>query len=119
LHANDMNSISTDSALCLYRAAQETLHNIAKHAYATRVDVALKRDGGALELTIADDGMGFDPSTLRTGGGLGLISLEERVRILNGTLTIEAGINKGTRVRVRIPEVEEGESNAAHSAAPR
>jgi PAS domain S-box-containing protein len=118
-HANEVNPIATDSALCLYRAAQETLHNIAKHAHATRVDVGLRRDEGALELTIADDGIGFDPAKLRTDGGLGLISLEERVRLLDGTLTLEAGVNKGTRVRVRLPDKEQGEKDAAHSAAPR
>jgi len=116
-HSSELGTISTDAALCLYRVAQETLHNIAKHAHATRVDVDLKRGHGGLELSISDDGRGFDPAKLPMASGLGLISLEERVRLLDGSLTIDADVDKGTRVRVQLPE--EGEGHAAHPIAAR
>jgi PAS domain S-box-containing protein len=116
-HASEVEAISSETALCLYRIAQETFHNIGKHAHATRVEVELKRAGEEIELTIADDGLGFDSAKLAMAGGLGLISLDERVRYFNGTLSIEANVNRGTRVRVRLPEG--GGHDAASSSAAR
>jgi signal transduction histidine kinase len=117
LQAGDVRAVSAEAALCLYRVAQETFQNIGKHAKATRVEVELKRMNGAIELTISDDGLGFDPAALPTSGGLGLISLEERVRHLNGTLAIETDRQKGTRLRVRLPE--EGDRDATNAPGPR
>ena len=83
--ANDIAAIEPDSALCLFRAAQEGLRNVAKHAGAQHVDVRLGRENGRLTLTIADDGRGFDATDVRrAGGGLGLLSIEERARLLAG-----------------------------------
>ena len=115
--AREVDTVSTDAALCLYRIAQETLHNIGKHAHATRVEVDLKRTAGALELTISDDGRGFDPARVQAEGGLGLISLDERVRLLKGSLTVETHLDRGTVVRARLPE--EGGEYGPHEAAPR
>jgi PAS domain S-box-containing protein len=116
-NATEIGAISTHTALCLYRVAQETLHNIAKHAQATRVHVDLTRDEDGLKLSISDDGRGFDPAQAQMAGGLGLISLEERVRLLVGTLTIEPNVERGTRVRVQLPE--EGEDHASRQAVAR
>ena len=100
----DFASIEADAALCLYRVAQEALRNAIKHAGARHVVVRLARSGSDAELTIADDGSGFDAGrTRRTTGGLGLVSITERVRLAGGTVSIVAELNKGTRVQVRIP----------------
>jgi two-component system sensor histidine kinase UhpB len=104
--------VSGDAALCLYRVAQEALHNIGKHARATHVDVELKRSGSHLELTIADDGRGIDLGQTPHVNGLGLISLDERVRFLNGTLTVKSRHEGGTIVSARLPE--QGERYATH-----
>jgi signal transduction histidine kinase len=76
---------------------------VAKHAGAGRVQVALAREGGELTLTIADDGSGFDTDRVRrSGGGLGLLSIEERARLLHGSVRIDSGAGRGTTVRIAV-----------------
>src|SRR5262245_36948124 len=102
--ADGLSDIDPDAALCLFRAAQETLRNVAKHAGARRVQVALSREQDELTLTIVDDGSGFDPArSRRAGGGLGLLSIEERARLLHGSVRIASGAPRGTAVRIAIP----------------
>ena len=86
----------------LYRIAQEALHNVVKHARASRVEVRLSSDDTALALEVHDDGVGFDPSG-EFPGHLGLRSMQERVTALGGTLQIESVPGQGTRTRVTIP----------------
>jgi two-component system sensor histidine kinase UhpB len=100
----DIASIAPEPALCLYRIAQEALRNVVAHAGARRADVRLLRRGEHAELTITDDGRGFDVAgTLKRGKGLGLVSITERVRLAGGTVRITAHPGKGACVRVRIP----------------
>jgi PAS domain S-box-containing protein len=102
--ADDVTAIDPDAALCLFRAAQETLRNVAKHAGAHRVEVTLVRESDELTLTIVDDGSGFDEARVRrAGGGLGLVSIEERARLLHGKVRIASGVERGTAVRIAIP----------------
>lgn len=89
--------------LCLYRVAQESLRNIAKHADATNVRVVLFGDKLGLTLRIEDTGDGFDLNEVKGKGGLGLISMEERVRLVGGKLTIKSQPGKGTTVEVFVP----------------
>jgi len=101
---DDFASIDPDAALCLFRVAQEALRNIIKHAGARHAEVRLCRAGNDAELTIADDGRGFDAARTRSmATGLGLVSITERVRLAGGILSIVTEMNKGTQVRVRIP----------------
>ena len=86
----------------LYRVSQEGLHNIVKHAGATRVDVTLMADNGCLTLTIHDDGQGFDSSG-QFPGHLGLKSMRERVEGIGGDLQIESGMGAGTTLTVVVP----------------
>ena len=100
----DFECLTPDAALCLYRIAQEALRNVAAHAGASMADVRLRRIGESGELTIADDGRGFDRAASHTKSkGLGLVSITERVRLAGGTLSIETELKKGTRLRVQIP----------------
>lgn len=100
----DLASIAPEAALCLYRIAQEALRNVVAHSGARRADVRLLRAGDDVELTIADDGRGFDvAASLKRAAGLGLVSITERVRLAQGTVSIEARPGNGTCVRVRIP----------------
>jgi PAS domain S-box-containing protein len=97
-------SIAPETALCLYRIAQEALRNVIAHAGAKQVDVRLLRSGDSVEFTIADDGRGFDVAgALKRGEGLGLVSITERVRLAKGIVSIVSEPGKGTCVRVRIP----------------
>jgi len=102
--AGDFESVTPPIALCLYRVAQEGLRNVVTHARASRVDVRLARTGDHVELTIADDGQGFDAGERRKRRkGLGLVSINERVRLVGGMVNISAEPGKGTRLQVEIP----------------
>lgn len=103
----------------LFRITQEALNNVAKHAQAHRVEVALMRDRAHVTLRIADDGRGFDPEASRPGVHLGLWSMGERVRQLGGQFEVESAPGRGTRLMVTIPIHEEAEtSNAGERIAP-
>jgi PAS domain S-box-containing protein len=106
----DFDSIDGETALCLYRVAQEALHNVVKHARARRAEVRLLRVNGIAELTVTDDGKGFDVAeTRRQHKGLGLVSINERVRLAGGNFSVMTEWNKGTQIRVRVP------TNLAHA----
>jgi len=87
----------------LYRIAQESLRNVAKHAKAKRLSVALMVRDRGLVLSLQDDGIGFTPQAVKGKGGLGLVSIGERARIVGGTLAIESKPGDGTRISVRVP----------------
>jgi PAS domain S-box-containing protein len=95
--------LSEDVSLCLHRVAQESLRNIAKHSGATNVRVVLAGKKGGLTLRVEDSGDGFDLKEVKGKGGLGLISMEERVRLVNGTFTIQSQPGRGTTVEVFVP----------------
>ena len=95
--------VSPEAQLQLLRIAHEALTNVRKHARARRVEVSLQEASGWLELTVADDGRGFDPGDHGTGHRLGLASMHERARSLGGQLTVMTGLGLGTRVTVRVP----------------
>lgn len=88
--------------MCAYRVVQETLTNCARHAAAKKAQVQLKETATQLELSVTDDGRGFDTRAPRHGG-LGLIGIEERVRELDGELQIVSEPGKGTHLTVRFP----------------
>jgi signal transduction histidine kinase len=92
-----------DVALCLYRIVQEGLRNITKHAETDIVEVVLKSDPEFAYLEVRDSGRGFDPSEARSNPGLGLASMEERVRLVGGELTVSSKPRQGTSIAVRIP----------------
>ena len=96
-------SVPREVASCLYRVAQESLQNIAKHSVAKHVSVALTLQKGTLVLTIADDGAGFDQQAVKGRGGLGLIGMEERTRLVNGKLSIVTRPSHGTRIALKVP----------------
>jgi two-component system sensor histidine kinase UhpB len=98
-----LEEIPADVALCLYRVAQEALRNMARHAGARQAEVALTRRDDTLELRIADDGQGFDLAAARRRSGLGLISIDERVRLVQGYVQIVTEPRRGTELRVRVP----------------
>jgi signal transduction histidine kinase len=93
--------------LAAYRIVQEALTNVAKHARATTCHIRLRRDNGDLEVTVEDDGRGFDPANLdETHRGLGLVGMRERVALLDGRVALESARGEGTRVKVRLPVSE-------------
>ena len=98
-----VEELSPGAALCLYRIAQEALGNAAKHSDAKKVKVQLSRSNGRVCLSVFDDGVGCDPNQIGKSGGLGLISMRERVLQLDGTFEFESQPGRGARVRVTVP----------------
>jgi len=99
--------IGRDPALCLFRVAQEALNNAARHARARGASVTLRQVDGGLLLAVRDDGVGFDPGIPRQGRSLGLASMRERMRLVNGTLDIESAPGLGTTIVAWVSAEEE------------
>jgi len=103
----DAGRLPSPVETALYRIMQEALTNIARHAAAKTVRIALKRQPLAVQMVIEDDGCGFDvETTLRTStasGHLGLYGMRERAMLLGGSVTIESNRGKGTAISVHIP----------------
>lgn len=96
-------SIPHDTVLCLYRIAQEALRNVVKHSGARHARVELSGSAGGVSLHVADDGTGFDPGAMAVNGGLGLVSMRERLHLVGGTMVIDSRPSAGTRIDVRVP----------------
>jgi signal transduction histidine kinase len=102
--AHDMpEEVPRDVALCVFRVLQEAVNNATKHAHARHVTVVLRNGAGEIQLEVADDGVGFDPGAAMKGPGLGLISMHERLGILDGQVFIESRPGAGATVRARVP----------------
>jgi PAS domain S-box-containing protein len=99
--------LPAETELTLYRILQDALRNVEQHARARHVTVRLKKQDGTIQLSVHDDGVGFDtarrPANRKNGGGLGLMGMRERAAYLDGTLEIKSIRRKGTGIEVRIP----------------
>lgn len=91
------------ASLCIYRIVQEGLQNVAKHARVAEASVQLELEPGVVSLTIADRGVGMALDRRGAAAGLGLVSIKERTRLVNGTVSIQSAPNDGTTITVRIP----------------
>src|ERR1700756_2796830 len=102
--SNDVHSaLPFEIGLSLFRVLQEALHNAMKHSGVKRIEVQLREDSGEIHLIIRDSGKGFDVEAALQGKGLGLTSMRERVRLVNGTISIESKPMGGTTIHVRVP----------------
>jgi len=97
------STLPAELGLCLFRVLQEALTNAVKHSGVKRIEVELSEKSGEVHLTIRDLGKGFDVEAVLQGKGLGLTSMRERVRLVNGTITIESKPASGTTIHVRVP----------------
>jgi signal transduction histidine kinase len=97
-----VDDLAPAAALSLYRVAQEGLRNVARHAGVREAVIELGRDAAGLLLTVTDRGQGFDPAAT-AGRGLGLLSLAERLRAVQGRLSVESPSGKGTRLVAWVP----------------
>jgi signal transduction histidine kinase len=104
VHHDPLTPVPTDLATCVYRLAQESLNNVARHAKATEVEVELICDEGMITLSVRDNGVGFDAGQASQGRGrLGLLSMKERVRLVRGTLNVSSSLGGGTHIEVVVP----------------
>ena len=92
--------LSADAELAVYRIAQESLTNVARHADATEVTIALERGPDSVVLSVSDDGRGFDGAPAEHGG---LRSMRERALLIDGALAIKPGRRGGVEVRLEVP----------------
>ncbi len=95
--------VSGETALYVYRIAQEALTNAIKHAGADSIEICLEYDSGALRLSVRDNGVGFDHAGALTASSLGLSSMRERAQLVGGSLNIHSQRGRGTTVSVVVP----------------
>lgn len=101
VHAGEIpDDLPDDQKTCIYRIAQEALNNAARHAAARQATVELNYRESKLELSVTDDGRGFDPKTTR---GMGILGMDERVKRLGGSLSIHSSPGGGTTLHVSLP----------------
>jgi len=96
-----IDSLADQQRTCIYRVVQEALTNCVRHANAGRISVDLHAHDEWLDVSVRDDGVGLDPR--RRAGGLGLRGIEERVRELGGTVTLESATGQGATLAIRLP----------------
>jgi PAS domain S-box-containing protein len=101
-HDDVPEEIPEATALCLYRIAQEALRNVVKHGGTDRAEVELSGTPEAIRLRVSDEGAGFVPAA-RGNGGLGLVSMRERLNLVGGEIAIDSRPGGGTRIDVRVP----------------
>ena len=97
------SNLPRELGLSLFRVLQEGLQNVVKHSAVKRVEVQLDEKQNEIYLIISDSGKGFDLELAKHGRGLGLTSMQERVRLVNGTISFESKPMGGTTIRVRVP----------------
>jgi PAS domain S-box-containing protein len=101
--SHDVPRLPQDISLCLFRVLQEALHNAAKHSGTKRIEVQLAEKSGEIHLIVSDSGRGFDIDSAMRSRGLGLTSMQERVRLVGGTILIDSKLLAGTTVYVCVP----------------
>jgi PAS domain S-box-containing protein len=100
---NIPNTLQREISLSLFRVVQEALHNAVKYSGEKYFQVRLEANGSEMELEVGDGGIGFDATSAKNGGGLGLVSMAERIHQVNGTFSIDSQPNAGTRIHARVP----------------
>jgi PAS domain S-box-containing protein len=105
--------LSQEISLCLFRVMQEALQNAIKHSGSRHFDVSLRGGLNEIQLTVLDSGIGFDPEDATRGSGLGLTSIRERLKLVNGKLFIDSQSQRGTTILARVPLSPKTKSAAA------
>ena len=100
---NIPKTLPKEISLCLFRIVQEALQNSLKHSGERSFEVSLKCAGNEIELTVHDSGVGFDPEVAISGHGLGLTSMKERLKLVDGHLSVDSKPQAGTTVHARVP----------------
>jgi signal transduction histidine kinase len=120
--SGEATRLPSEVETALFRIAQEAVTNVSKHANARRVRIVLEIEPGLAIMAVEDDGVGFSPSEVLTPrergeeGGFGLLGMQERALLLDGTLTVSSRLGEGTRLRAAIPYRVEAEQ--AHKKEP-
>lgn len=102
-HDGIPSTLALETSHCLFRVLQECLNNALKHSGAREFTVDLRRIQENVHLTVSDTGVGFDPKLAMAGKGIGLISMQERLHLMNGSLSVNSNHTRGTTVRAVVP----------------
>ena len=102
-HDHIPRELPADVARCVFRVVQESLQNVVRHSGAKEARLELAAQNGNLRLVVSDEGRGFDMEAARKTGGLGLLSMRERVRLSQGHLDIQSSPGQGTQIKLTIP----------------
>jgi len=102
-HANIPRDIPSSISLCLFRVLQQALQNAVKHSGSPIVKVELRGRPDEIQLTVSDSGIGFDPEEAINSNGIGLISMQERLELVNGQFTITSAPGEGTKIYASVP----------------
>lgn len=109
LELNESGPLPEDLKILLFQSVRELLHNVVKHANTQSAVINLRRFDGSLQVTVSDQGSGFDPATMPLAGeggrGFGLLGIQERLRYMGGTLEIESNPGQGSRFVLSVPIV--------------
>jgi signal transduction histidine kinase len=100
-------NLPDDVSLCLYRVTEEALQNVAEHSGASTANVHLKLENNKVRLTISDNGKGFDLNTAGAADSFGLISIDQRIRAVNGIIKVETKPGFGTKIEAIVPVNQE------------
>jgi signal transduction histidine kinase len=98
------SSVPPDISLCLFRVLQDALHNAVKHSGVRQFDVQLKETSNEIHLTVSDCGVGFNLEAARKAGGLGFNHMQERLKLVKGSLSIDSQPKGGTTIHARVPQ---------------
>ena len=109
-HANIPEGVPKEISLCLFRVLQEALQNAVKHSGVRQFVVELQGSEAEIQLTVSDQGVGFDPHEAISRHGLGLISMQERMHLVGGHISIESQPGSGTTIHARVPFSSGGDS---------
>ena len=112
-HADIPPTVPEEISLCLFRVMQEALRNAVKHSGVRHIEVELRGASDGIDLTVRDSGLGFDTEAAMYNRGLGLVSMQERINLVNGTFSIESRPGRGTTIHARLPISARGESARA------
>jgi signal transduction histidine kinase len=111
--SHDVPTLPHETSLCLFRVLQEALHNAAKYSGVKRIEVQVAEKSGDVHLIVSDSGKGFDIEAAKRKRGLGLTSMQERVRLVGGTIVIDSKPSAGTTIHVCVPFAERTAQTAA------
>src|SRR6185503_16480267 len=103
----DLGAMPAHVPITVFRVVQEAVTNVIRHAGSCKVEVAVRRNGHGIEVSVEDDGRGFDVGETMehaaSGKAIGLVGMQERVGMIGGEITIESVPGAGTRIHVRLP----------------
>jgi signal transduction histidine kinase len=100
---NIPTDLSREVSLCFFRVLQEALQNAIKYSGSRHFQVSLIGGANGIELTVQDLGIGFEYEAAINGSGLGLTSMRERLKLVNGTVSIDSQLGRGTTIHARAP----------------